>query len=208
MFDHNKQAEGTGKWEAFEAEALPHLDVLFRFAIWLVRDRHAAEDLVQETMAQALASFHRYEKGTNCRAWLIKIMYHTKGRWRRAESRLRLEDDMEEQIAQTVAFEPPIPESLTDEEVLQALERVPRSYQEVVVLSDVQEMAYKEIAKTLSIPVGTVMSRLHRGRKILRAELAEYAYKMGIGRSGASDPEIAQGEGRSEVQCDAKTSER
>jgi RNA polymerase sigma-70 factor (ECF subfamily) len=159
--------------------------------MWLVRDQHKAEDLVQETFVQALGSFHRFEKGTNCRAWLIKIMYNTKNKWGRSASRLRIVEDVEEQIAQTVAFEPATPEGVTEEEVLRALERLPKPYQEIVLLSDVQEMTYREIAGLLSIPVGTVMSRLHRGRKILRAELAEYANRMGIGRSAKNGSEAA-----------------
>ncbi|MGH9762075.1 MAG: sigma-70 family RNA polymerase sigma factor [Blastocatellia bacterium] len=192
MFSRDQHRDVDARWEAFEAEALPYLDDMFRFAMWLVRDRHEAEDLVQETFVQALGSFHRFEKGTNCRAWLITIMYHMRSKWRRSASRLRLVDDVDEQIAETVAFEPPSPEGVTEEEVLLALERLPRSYQEVVLLSDVQEMTYKEIAKLLSIPVGTVMSRLHRGRKILRAELAEYANRMGIGHSADNGSRAAE----------------
>jgi len=191
MFSHNQDVAGTGKWEAFEAEALPYLGDLFRFAMWLMRDQHKAEDLVQETFVQALGSFHRFERGTNCRAWLIKIMYNTKNKWGRSASRLRVVEDVEEQIAQTVAFEPATPEGVTEEEVLHALERLPKPYQEIVLLSDVQEMTYREIAGLLSIPVGTVMSRLHRGRRILRAELAEYANRMGIGRSAKNGSEAA-----------------
>ena len=188
---YNQQVAGTGNWEAFEAEALPFLGDLFRFAMWLLRDQREAEDLVQETFVQALGSFHRYERGTNCRAWLITIMYNTKNKWRRTGSRLRIIEDVEEQIAQTVAFEAPTPEGVTDEEVLQALDRLPKNYQEIVLLSDVEELTYKEIAMLLSIPVGTVMSRLHRGRKILRAELTEYANRMGIGRSAKNRSESA-----------------
>lgn len=191
MFSHSQQVVEAGKWEAFEAEALPYLGDLFRFAMWLVRDQHQAEDLVQETFVQALGSFNRFERGTNCRAWLITIMYNTKNKWRRSASRLRIVEDVEEQIGQTVAFEPPTPEGVTEEEVLQALERLPKNYQEIVLLSDVQEMTYKEIARLLSIPVGTVMSRLHRGRKILRAELVEYANRMGIRRSAKNGSEAA-----------------
>ena len=172
---YNQQVAGTGNWEAFEAEALPFLGDLFCFAMWLLRDQREAEDLVQETFVQALGSFHRYERGTNCRAWLITIMYNTKNKWRRSGSRLRVVEDVEEQIAQTVAFEPPTPEGVTDEEVLQALDRLPNNYQEIVLLSDVQELTYKEIAEALSIPIGTVMSRLHRGRALLRAELGTMA---------------------------------
>jgi RNA polymerase sigma-70 factor (ECF subfamily) len=132
---------------------------------------------------EALRSFHRFEKGTNCRAWLIKIMYHTLSKRRRSENRLRVVADSEEQIAETVAYEPPTPENLTEQEVLDALKRVPRQFQEVVILSDVEDMTYKEIADALSIPTGTVMSRLHRGRKLLRAELVAYANALGIGRT-------------------------
>lgn len=161
---------------------MPYLSELFRVAMWLVRDRAEAEDLVQETFTQALESFHRYQMGTNCRAWLVTIMYHRNSRRRRLRTRLHLVNDNEERIAETVAFEPPTPQDITEEEVLSALERLPHSYQEVVVLSDVKDLSYKEMADALGIPVGTVMSRLHRGRKLLRAELASYANAHGIGR--------------------------
>ncbi|HEY6246031.1 MAG TPA: RNA polymerase sigma factor [Pyrinomonadaceae bacterium] len=170
-------------WTSFESEALPHSADLYRMAKWLLRNRDEAEDLVQETLVAALRSFHRFEKGTNCRAWLIKIMYYTLSKRRRAEGRLRTFSDTEEQIAETVAFEPPTPQNITEEEVLKALNRLPQQFQEVVILSDVEDMTYKEIAEALSIPTGTVMSRLHRGRRLLRAELAVYANTLGIGRT-------------------------
>ena len=160
---------------------MPLMPDLFRLAMWLVRERAGAEDLVQETFAQALQSFHRFEKGTNCRAWLVTIMYHMNSKRRRARSRLQLVHDSEERIAETVAYEAPTPQGLTEEEVLRALRRLPPQYQEVVVLADVEDLAYQEIADAMAIPVGTVMSRLHRGRKMLRAELAGYANAHGIG---------------------------
>nr|ART37378.1 E64 [uncultured bacterium] len=91
--------------------------------------------------------------------------------------------ESEERIAETTAFEPPTQQNLTDEEVLGALERLPRAFQEVVVLADIEEMSYKEIASALEVPIGTVMSRISRGRKLLRAELASYANAHGFGRS-------------------------
>jgi len=182
MSERIRQVERAGGWAAFEAEAMPHLDGLFRVAMWLVRNRAEAEDLVQETFTQALQSFKRFEQGTNCRAWLVTIMYHTLSKRRRAEMKLQLVSDHEERIAETVAFEPPTPQGITEEEVLRALGRLPLPFQEVVVLSDVEDMTYKEIAEALSLPVGTVMSRLHRGRKLLRTELARYANESGIGR--------------------------
>ena len=168
-------------WTSFENEALPHRADLYRMAKWLLGNRDGAEDLVQETLVAALRSFHRFQKGTNCRAWLIKIMYHTLSKRRRGESRIRILTDTEEQIAKTHAFEPPTPQDVTAKEVLDALERLPHQFQEVVILSDVEDMTYKEIAEALSIPTGTVMSRLHRGRRLLRAELAVYASSLGIG---------------------------
>jgi RNA polymerase sigma-70 factor (ECF subfamily) len=175
--------EGSGPmesdWEAFEREALPHADRLFRFALWLVRDRTEAEDLVQETMSQALASFHRYELGTNCRAWLMSILQHVRSNRWRAKSREPLVSDPEERFARALPFVPPVPQELTDEDLLAALQRIPQQYQEVILLCDVQELSYKEIASTLGIPMGTVMSRLHRGRDLLRTELAGYRATLG-----------------------------
>lgn len=169
------------RWAEFEAEAMPQMADLFRIAMWLVRDRAEAEDLLQETFTQALQSFHRYEQGTNARAWLMTIMYRAKSKRQRAAGRLRLVDDAEERIAETVAFEPPVAQGLTDAEVLAGLERLPPQFREVVMLSDVEELSYKEIAGVMQIPIGTVMSRLNRGRKLLRAELAVYAGTYGIG---------------------------
>lgn len=186
MFGFGKKAKRQ-EWQEFEDEALPHLEDLFRIARWLVRDISEAEDLVQETFAQALRSFHRYEQGTNCRAWLTTIMYHLNSKRRMKLGRLRLVEDKEEMIAETIAFEPEIPQSITDEDVLAALERVPQSFREIVLLADVEEFAYREIAEMLEIPAGTVMSRLHRGRKILRVELAVYARNYGIKNFGKAE---------------------
>jgi RNA polymerase sigma-70 factor, ECF subfamily len=177
----------SGEWADFEAEMLPHLPRLFRIAMLLTRDRARAEDLVQETMIQALQSFQRYQQGTNASAWLVSIMYHMRSHELRAGRRLRQVTDIEERIAATVAFEPPTPQGLTDVEVLRALKRLPQQFQEVVVLADVEDMAYKEIAATIGVPIGTIMSRLHRGRKLLRVELAAYANSCGLGRGDADD---------------------
>ncbi len=165
------------EWAAFEAEALPLMPDVFRVAHWLVRDRAVAEDLTQETFVQALRSFHRYSPDTNCRAWLITILYRLNGKRRLKLGQLKLVEDTDEQIAQTVAFEPPIPQSLTDEDILKAIERVPQKFSQVVLLTDVEEFSYKEAADLLQIPIGTVMSRLHRGRRLLRQELTGFSGK-------------------------------
>ena len=165
------------RYAEFEAVAFGYADQLFRVALRLVRNRAQAEDLVQETFLQAWRSFHRFESGTNMRAWLYKIMFNTHYSERRRE-RLQLATS-EESIAETIAFDPPTPQRLTVEEVIGALERLPRDFQIVVVLADIEEFSYKEIVEALRIPIGTVMSRLHRGRKLLRLELANYARAAG-----------------------------
>ncbi len=171
-------------WAAFEAEALPLMADVFRVANYLARDHGTAEDLTQETFAQALQSFHRYTPGTNCRAWLVTILYHLNSKRRHKLGQLKLVEDTEEQIAQTIAFVPPIPQHLEDEEILAALERIPLAFRDVVVLSDVEEFSYKEVAEFLGVPIGTVMSRLHRGRKLLRQQLTDYARNFDIVAEG------------------------
>jgi RNA polymerase sigma-70 factor (ECF subfamily) len=167
-------------WEGFEQEAIPHTADLYRIAYWLVRNREEAEDLVQETLSQAMRSFHRYERGTNCRAWMTRIMYNLNGKRLRKLGRLKLVEDTEEMIAETVAFEPSIERHLTDDEVLGALKKIPDTFRQVVLLTDVEEFSYREVAEMLQIPAGTVMSRLHRGRKLLRIELAGFARDYGL----------------------------
>ena len=179
MFGFPREKRRLEDWASFESEALPFHADLYRLAKWLLRNQAEAEDLVQETFVEALRSFHRFEQGTNCRAWLIKIMYHLLSKRRRESNRLRVVGDVDEQIAETVL--PAASGDLGGEEVLNALKRLPQHYREVVILSDVEELNYKEIADALSIPIGTVMSRLSRGRSLLRSELGNYARSLGIG---------------------------
>jgi RNA polymerase sigma-70 factor, ECF subfamily len=159
-------------WAAFEAEAMPHVDRLFRLARWFERDGRDAEDLVQDTLIQALKSFHRFSPGTNCRAWLVTILQHVRHNRHRAALRMKTVNDVDNWIAETVPFVPAVPQQLTDEDLLSALRRLPARHQEVILLADVEEMSYREIAEALAIPIGTVMSRLHRGRALLRQQLA------------------------------------
>ena len=166
------------KTEDFEAAALPHLNDLYRTAARLVSSRAEAEDLVQETYLQAWKSFHKFTIGTNCRAWMFKILLnkvkHHRSKWLGLLKR-------SEELPEMLMYEPPVPEHLRDEEVLLALEKIPLCYREAVLLADVQEFSYKEVAFILKVRVGTVMSRLSRGRKLLRAELGEVAADYGIG---------------------------
>jgi RNA polymerase sigma-70 factor (ECF subfamily) len=164
----------------FEAVAVPHLNALYRTATCLVRDRTEAQDLVQNVYLQAWKSFHRFEPGTNCRAWLFKILFNEIRHYRRGWFNNKVVSEDERSFEETLAYEPAIPEQIRDEDVLHALEQIPAEFREIVLLCDVQEFAYKEIAEMLDIPVGTVMSRLSRGRKHLRLKLAGFAKTYGI----------------------------
>jgi RNA polymerase sigma-70 factor (ECF subfamily) len=159
----------------FEAAAFPHLDDLYRAASHIIGDRTEAEDLVQETYLQAWKSFDRFELGTNCRAWLFKILFHVVQHHRRKWFRIKLTDNGDEVFEQTLVYEPPVPQDLTDEDIIESFQKIPQQYREVVLLSDVYDFTYKEISETLGIPQGTVMSRLSRGRQQLRDVLANYA---------------------------------
>lgn len=164
--------------EEFESEALPHLNDLYRTTVRLVMDRSEAEDLVQEVYLQAWKSYHKYEMGTNCRAWLYKILFNKMNHYRRHKySQGKWFQDQDDLLAETVAYEPPVEQSLTDEDVLEALDRLPSTYREVVLLADVEEFSYKEISEVLPVPIGTVMSRLSRARKQLRDMLAGVAHQ-------------------------------
>ena len=167
----------------FEAEALPHLNMLYRTAVRLTVNRTEAEDLVQDVYAQAWRSFASYTPGTNCRAWLFKILMNKLEHQRRRRYALlkRTAETDAELLAQTLAYVPPVGQELRDEEVLAALGRTPARFREVVLLADVEEFSYREIAQILGVPVGTVMSRLSRGRKLLREMLAGVASGYGIG---------------------------
>ncbi len=190
MFKSLKRKKEEQLWENFEQEAMPHSADLFRVAMFLKRNRDMAEELVQETLMQGLKSFHRYKLGTNCKAWLTTIMYNTHYKQLRKMTRMQLVEDKEELIARTVPFEPSIPQHITDEDVLQAIEKVPSTFREIVVLCDVEGFSYKEISSIMDIPMGTVMSRLHRGRKVLRNELAVYARNYGLDVDGENSNEI------------------
>ena len=169
--------------DRFEAEAMPHLNDIFRTAVRLVGEHARAEDVVQDVYFEAWKSFHRFESGTNCRAWLFKILFHCVNHHRRKWFRFPMLKETEEFIEANLTYTPPVPEHLTDEEILAAVDRIPADYRAVVLLVDVEEFAYKETAEILGIPIGTVMSRLSRGRKMLREQLSGVAREYGIGKA-------------------------
>ncbi len=159
---------------------MPHFRDLYRTARLLAQSAAEGEDLVQEVYLEAWKSFHRFELGTNCRAWLFKILFHHLHRFRRHWMRAARVEALDNS-PDSLAAEPPVPEEIRDEDVLRALGKLPEEYRAVVLLADVQELSYKEVAETLKVPIGTVMSRLSRGRRLLRQELAEVAQAYGIG---------------------------
>jgi len=175
--------EGAPAAHRFEMEAMPHLNDIYRTATRILGERARAEDVVQEVYLQAWKSFDRFESGTNCRAWLFKILFHCVNHHRRKWFRFPLLKENEEFLEANLAYSPPAPDHLTDEEILAALDKLPADFRSVVLLVDVEEFAYKEAADILQIPIGTVMSRLSRGRRLLREQLAEVARSYGIGRT-------------------------
>lgn len=160
---------------SFADLALPLFDQLYNFAHWLTQDRAEAEDLVQETYAKALKGFSGFQPGTNFRAWIFRILRNAFLTSRTGlKSPVELDEDVAENLASaTPNAETALVEKANRELVQQALTELSASFREILLLCDVEEMSYEEIAQVLAIPVGTVMSRLHRARKALRTRLVE-----------------------------------
>ena len=199
-----------------EEEALQHVDALYRTALRMTRNPQDAEDLVQETYFRAFRSAHQFQPGTNLRAWLFKILTNSfinQYRRRARNPQSTSLDDVEEfylynhLVDSGVQPESPNPEAtvidqFAEADVIQALEQLPMEFRQVVLLADVEGFSYKEIADIVGIPVGTVMSRLHRGRRRLQKELWDYAVASGYldklrgdGRSGAGEASRAASAG-------------
>jgi RNA polymerase sigma-70 factor (ECF subfamily) len=162
--------------DPFEELAMPLFDPLYNFACWLTQSREEAEDLVQETYAKALKGFPSFQLGTNFRAWMYRILRNT-FLTSRTGLRATVSIDSDEDGVD-LAVEGSTPETIllerSSQQLLQsALDALPVHFREIIVLCDVEEMSYQEIAETLSVPMGTVMSRLSRARKALRNRLQE-----------------------------------
>ncbi|MBZ5569253.1 MAG: sigma-70 family RNA polymerase sigma factor [Acidobacteriia bacterium] len=173
----------AGKNAEFEALALPLFDSLYNFAHWLAQDRQDAEDLVQETYAKALKGFGSFRPGTNFRAWMFKILRNTFLTSRAGLSyanSMPLEPGDEERLPPATSHTPETLVITQDlgEALQQAIEALPVPFREVLLLADVEEMSYRDISETLSIPIGTVMSRLARARKAARQKLIEFGYEQ------------------------------
>ena len=166
-------ADRSADTGSFEQLAMPHFAKLYNFACWLTRDRAAAEDLVQETYTKALKGFASFQQGSNFRAWIYRILRNT---FLTTEAGLEatVSLDSDDTVAEPTTTETPESVLLARFEqkaIQKALENLPVNYREMILLCDVEEMSYQEIAQALGIPIGTVMSRLSRARKAMRALL-------------------------------------
>ena len=178
--------EGARDRVRFEEEALALADQVYRVARHLVGNREEAEDLVQETYARAFRSWRSFTPGTNLRAWLLRILTNInidRGRRKqRAPDMQPLEEGdyflynkLEESAGDGTVEEERVVERLSQDDIVDALAAVPHDFRDVIVLVDIGDFSYQDAAQILDIPIGTVMSRLHRGRRILKRELAEEA---------------------------------
>ncbi|MCC5925815.1 MAG: sigma-70 family RNA polymerase sigma factor [Bacteroidetes bacterium] len=177
------------KQQDFRAEMIPHLDALYNFALRLTTDPTDAEDLVQDTVVKAFRFFNSYEKGTNAKAWLFRILKNSYINNYRKKSKQPHQVDYDEvstyyetvrsEQSDTTDMEDIMYREMLDDQVTKALEKLPEDFRTVVLLCDVEGFTYEEIANMLDVPIGTIRSRLHRGRNLLRTALIDYADQKG-----------------------------
>ena len=186
--------------EGFAEEAIPWLDAVYRYAIRLTAGNRAeADDIVQETFLRAYRHWHTFQRGTSARAWLFTITRNVflRARERQARRPETLQSELDHDLAAFAGGDAlrdvtqPDPEegffaSFIDEEVTRAVEQLPTEFREVVVLSDVEGLGYGEIAEIVGVPLGTVKSRLYRGRRLLQRALYDYAQEMGYLRGSTT----------------------
>lgn len=188
--------ESAAKRQEFEVEAMPHMQALYNFAVRLCRDPDDAADLVQETYLKAFRFFDKFERGTNCKAWLFRILKNSYiNRYRKTSKEPDVVGyDVVEDFYETIrdpnvaasAPEEEVFASAMDDEVARAIEELPEEFRTVVILCDIEEFTYEEIAEFVDCPIGTVRSRLHRARKMLASRLYEYARQRGYGTGAAA----------------------
>jgi RNA polymerase sigma-70 factor (ECF subfamily) len=209
MTSNDELSKGEGRRASFEREALPHTEAVYRFALRLSSSSDRAADLVQDTFLRAFSSWDLYTPGTQCKSWLFTICRNL---YLRQRERARRHDEILAENAPISRGELEIvnpvwseasqadPEgrffsSLVDESILRAIESLPEEYRTAVVLSDVEGLKYAEIAEVMDVPVGTVKSRLFRGRRSLQETLYDYAVEMGYVKAAAEpdDDEAEEG---------------
>lgn len=184
MLDEQKQI-----YADFEAEAIPHMDSLYNFALRMTGDADDANDLMQETYLKSFRFFDKFEKGTNCKAWLFRIMKNTYINSYRKQVKEPGKVDYEEienfyeniksSGINTSHLEKELFDNLLDDEISEAINSLPEDFSTVVILCDIEGFSYEEIADFVDCPIGTVRSRLHRARKILFTKLYKYAEQKG-----------------------------
>ncbi len=178
------------RYREFEQEAIPHMDAAYNFALRMTGDEDDADDLVQETFLKAFRFFDKFEKGTNCKAWLFRIMKNSYINDYRKQTKepdkIDYEDvqnfyeNIKSDQVEMQHYEPDAFTNLLDDEISSAITDLPEDFRTVIILSDIEGFTYEEISDFVDIPVGTVRSRLHRARKMLYAQLYDYAKDKGF----------------------------
>ena len=184
--------------ERFQSEVMPHSAALYGLAMKLTKNERDAEDLVQDTLIKAFKHFDSFEQGTNCRAWLFRILTNTFiNKYRRKQhEHAYVESVIQDYVSSDLMDQQPTPETTLEkqlvpnenkrsflysfsDEVLKALNSISEDFKAIIIMADLEDFSYREISEKLHIPLGTVMSRLCRGRRLLRNQLTDYAASFG-----------------------------
>lgn len=186
MSKNKEEITAKEKQEVFDNEFLPHIDSLYNFGFYLTNDEEEAKDLLQETYLRAYKYINYYEKGTNAKAWLLRILKNTFINEYRKKSKkpahLSFEDYYNPDESEETGFidlREEVFDNLIGDEISKALNSLPVDYRLIILLCDIEGFKYEEIAKIIDVPIGTVRSRLHRARNMLKDKLKDYAEKRG-----------------------------
>lgn len=188
--NNSSESELKKLYEEFEKEALPHMDSIYNYALRMTGDEDDADDLVQDTYLKAFRFFDKFEKGTNCKAWLFRILKNSYindyRKLKKEPNKVDYEDvqnfyeNIKSNEVDTVHYEQDVFSNLLDDDVSKAISDLPEDFRNVIILSDIEGFTYEEIADFVDIPLGTVRSRLHRARKMMYTQLFDYAKNKGL----------------------------